>query len=338
MSRTDNARGSQWLSLRRGLVILKRLLRGPASPSDLIQFVYSELGGDAYGVDPRPAFKRDRENLRTHLGVDFGYDPSANEYTLHHPGQVFLLELSDEGLEGLGFLLEQFSSAHDPPQHVRTLLDELLPRLPGDRQRRLERRQAGIEMPLTALDEQPISKRVWDTAERAVRTHREMGFDYLSPAQVDGQPRYHRVAPIKLEFRRGHWYLQAIGLFWRNPFGQQGYDLGFQRYRLRYMRESENLAVLAGQVNPNKLRIPQIPVRYVLHPPVSRGDISRHFAQMKVTRLDSGDVEVSGTTDDAWDAVRTLLGYGESCTVLGGEQVRALMLRRVGRMLQRYED
>ena len=83
-------------------------------------------------------------------------------------------------------------------------------------------------------------------------------------------------------------------------------------------------------------RPPRRFVHYLLKPRVGRGDISRYFEDMEVERQTDGSAVVKAFTDDAWDAVRTLLGYGESCVVLGGDEVLSLMHRRVRGMAENY--
>jgi len=81
---------------------------------------------------------------------------------------------------------------------------------------------------------------------------------------------------------------------------------------------------------------PRVFVHYLLKPAVGRGDISRHFEEMTVERRPDGSAMVKGFCDDAWDAARTLLGYGENCIVLGGDEVLRLMRRRVRGMAENY--
>ncbi len=43
------------------------------------------------------------------------------------------------------------------------------------------------------------------------------------------------------------------------------------------------------------------------------------------------------STTDPWDAVRTLLAYGDSCVVLGGDEVLSLMRKRVAVLAKSYD-
>jgi predicted DNA-binding transcriptional regulator YafY len=51
-----------------------------------------------------------------------------------------------------------------------------------------------------------------------------------------------------------------------------------------------------------------------------------------------GSVVVHGETEDVFWAVRALLHYGPNCQVLGGERMRAEMVRVVREMAKVYED
>jgi len=105
---------------------------------------------------------------------------------------------------------------------------------------------------------------------------------------------------------------------------------------MRYIVDDALLEELPARLPPGQRRPPRYFVHYLLAPPVGRGDISQHFEEMSVTRHPEGAAEVKGYTDNEWDAVRTLLGYGENCTVLGGEEVLRLMRRRVQGMARNY--
>jgi predicted DNA-binding transcriptional regulator YafY len=71
-------------------------------------------------------------------------------------------------------------------------------------------------------------------------------------------------------------------------------------------------------------------------PEIGRGEISHHFAETHITRLPDGQAEVHGVSEDVWEAARLLLGYGEGCIVLGGEELLKEMRRRVEGMARNY--
>jgi predicted DNA-binding transcriptional regulator YafY len=175
-----------------------------------------------------------------------------------------------------------------------------------------------------------------ETVQRAVKARRKLAFNYISPEHPDGQPRYHVVAPHRLRWRQGHLYLYAYDLLARGPGGEEWLDGGARRFRLSRILEDGHLAVLAEVLPPTQRRPPRYRVRYRLLGPLSRGSISRHFLDMAVTRLPDGSAEVNGFTEDVFEAARTLLGYGENCIVLGGEEVLARVERALRGMARNY--
>lgn len=333
-------RGSEWVALRRSLAILRRLLQGPATGEDLIEAVRQAVGPEAYPAQKRArqeAFKRDRENLRDKLEASFHYEAQTGCYTLDDPGLCGSLTLPESELLALRLLSETFASEMGEQAEVQSLLERLVARLPPEDRLRLESISLPVDLDVfQGIDAATISPRVWETANRAARERRKLAFNYISPMQADQLPRYHEVAPYRVRFRRGHWYLYAYDLYWRNPYGAEWRDSGHRNFRLGYFVNDERLAILPGVLPPGQRRPPRYRVQYVLKPAVGRGAISRYFDEMQVKRLPDGSAEVSGFTDNDWEAVRILLGYGENCVVLGGEEVLRLMERHARGMAQNY--
>ena len=247
-------RGSEWLSIRRGLALLQRLMRGPASKPELVEFVRGALGPEAYPAQADHAFKRDRTNLKQHFGVEFEYEHASGEYRLIHPGRLFLLELSDQHLAALKLLWQTFEDGVGEVSRVRALLDELTRRLPEDRRRALERLPARLEVELEPLDEGEIPVRVWELVNRAVNEHRQLAFHHYSPRRPEGELMRYVVAAYRVCFRRGHWYLHAIGLQWGKPGepAERGSDP--LQFRLRYIQDDAALEVLPMRVPPEQRR------------------------------------------------------------------------------------
>lgn len=337
---TRRARGSEWVALRRCWGILSRLLQGAARKEDLIEAAKQAAGPDAYSSNDaarEKAFKRDRQRLREILKVDFHYDPRAGLYVLNDPGPFGALSLSEASLRALALLSETFAGETGRQAEIQVLLDELINRLPEKARRALEAQS----LPLTfaifqGIDPNGISARVWSTVRRAVREHRKLAFNYLSPRYEDRQPRYFEVAPYRIVYQWGHWYLRGWALL---PSRRQDlFELGgdYKRFRLAYIVDDEKLAVLPTVLPQGMRGVPRYLVHYRLLPPLSRGEISRHFAEMTVKPCPDGSVEVQGYTDDDWEAARVLLGYGEYCIVLGGEEVYRRVRRAVDGMAQNY--
>lgn len=105
-------RGNEWVSFLRVLAILKRLMEGPATNEELIQFVLDTVGADAYPSVPsarQAAFKHDRANLKKRLGVDHVWDSKTNSYVLNDAGPYGRVRLSPPMLRALAILSRQYS-------------------------------------------------------------------------------------------------------------------------------------------------------------------------------------------------------------------------------------
>ena len=335
---SDRRKESSWFVMRRCLSIVRRLMRGPASGGELIAFVRGQLGAGAYSSEPaaaQRAFKRDRQRLREKFDVTWDYDAADGQYRLISPGELATLDLSDEHLAALNVLYSTFEAHESPHVPVKPMLDHLTGLLPSERRRTLARLAQVMRVEMPELDQEDVPPRVWQTVERATRQRRQLAFNYYSPQQADGRPRYWVVAPVELRFRRGHWYLLCWQVYWRSHLGE-GRESAYRRFRLRYVADDEMLEVLPAKVAVEHRRPPRYFVHYLLKPAVGRGDISQHFRDMAVEKQPDGTAVVRGFCDDAWDAVRTLLGYGENCVVLGGDEVLSLMRRRVRGMAENY--
>lgn len=334
-------RGSDWRSFRRCLAIVRRLMKGPATPAELIQYVLLIEGSDAYPSAKsarEKAFKRDRESLRARLGVDFLYSPSAGTYTLIDPGSLFQFELSDSSIRAVALLAQTFGGQVGEHSEIQEFLDELIAVLPLETRRSLENPVVPIDLDmLQSVDPNGISHQVWTTAWRAVKTRRRLSFNYLSPTYTDRQTRFHEVMPYRIQYQWGHWYLRAYRVLRRDVDGQEDRQGAHLRYRLSYVQDDQQLSVSPSMVSEPP-RPPRYRVHYRLLPPLSRGVVSQHFDEMKVKPLEDGSVEVTGYCDDDWQAGRTLLSYGQYCIVLGGAEVLAWMERTIRGMRANYPD
>jgi len=333
------SRGSEWLSVRRSLAILHRLIRGPASSAELIAAVQQTVGPEAYPESAsaaRAAFKHDRDNLRHQLGADWRYDHSSGEYSLIDPGPFGWLELSPRGAGALRLLAQTFMGELGDLASVQELLDDLIGRLSPRDRLALESGSDPVELDfLQNIDAAPPRPRVQELVPRAVQSRRKLAFNYLSPQTSDELPRYHVVAPQRLRFRRGHWYLYAYCLTIREPDGTLLRDGTHRRFRLGRVQDDEHLAIFPGKAPP----VPPAPrflVRYRLLGPLSRSPVSRHFEAMQVSPQPDGSLLVEGYTHDDWEAAQLLLSYGENCLVLGGVEVLERVTAAVRGMAKNY--
>jgi predicted DNA-binding transcriptional regulator YafY len=332
-------RGSDWVSFLRALVILQRLVQSPASGDELIAAVRAIVGDDAYPAEKsafQAAFKHDREHLRDRLQADFVFDPVERKYNLTDPGPFWRLALTENSLKGLGILARDFGNGLGERVHIRALLDELLKRLSPETRRLLERQPETLSMGVRQfVDKGQIPFRVWETVRKSVESRRELSFKYLSPRYNDGNAVYFEIAPIQLKYQEGHWYLRGWVLE-RRPLEFTHLEPEYVRFRVTYIQDDEYLKTWP-KVFPERFRTPpRFEIHYLLKPEIGRGEISHHFNELSIERLDDGSAEIRGFHDDVWEAGRLLLAYGEGCIVLGGNELRREMERRVRGMAQNY--
>jgi len=322
-------------------VILRRLMRGPTTRDELIGAVIHSEGEDAYSQDAGArlkAFENDRKNLRHRLGVQFSYKPAEGVYQLNDSGPYGYIELSPQGLSALRILSETFAGAMGEVPNIQRLIEEITGRLSPEAQRILESGTQPIDVDIYQdVDPVAICPRVWETTRKAVTSRRKLTFNYLSPSHADRLPRYHEVAPYRLRYKRGHWYLYAYSLKWLNPHGKQNWEQQHLNYRLQYILDDDKLQILPQVVAQAPRSAPRFRLHYRLAPPVGRGHISRHFDDMEIEQdPEAGWAEIRATSDDLFEAARTLLAYGENCIVLGGPKLLALVRQKVEGMAGNY--
>jgi predicted DNA-binding transcriptional regulator YafY len=235
-------------------------------------------------------------------------------------------------LRAVALLSRQYDNAVGDQAGVRDLVQQIIGWLPPETRTRIEDASEQVSLDFEQdVDRSVIPPRVRETVERALHQHRKLAFHYLSPRREDRQPVYHELAPYQLRFQDGHWYLRGYDL--NNALGGEAF---FLRFRLSYIQDDERLRVSPTLVEIRHRRPPRFPVHYLLLPEVGRGEISHRFPETQVTRMEDGSAEVRAVTDDVWDAARTLLSYGEGCIVLGGNDLRREMERRVKGMAKNY--
>lgn len=300
--------------------------------------VEEALGEESYGRTPRArqaAFKRDRQRLSRSLGVEWEF--SQGKYLLKNAGPYFSWALPDEALSGLAALALAISGSSLEQGGIGELLQVIAQRLPPEQQCRLEKLDSEVMFDLfQRVDDNPIPPKVWDVVRRAVRTKRQLSFNYSSPRYGDGQPRRFKVAPVRIVYQRGHWYLKAYPL--ERQVGGVSLEHGYRRFRLAYIQDDEVLAVLPTVIGIPHRRPPRYEVHYRLLPPLGRGTISRHFEEMEVTPLGDGCVEVRGVTDDLFEAERILLSYGQYCKVLGGVELKRRVEKAIRGMVANLSE
>lgn len=343
MNEKSNGRGDRnrsWIVVQRGLALIRRLLRGPASKEDLLMTIKNESGPDAYSDESSAAgrsFKRDRETLHKELGVVITFDRRAGVYWLENLGHQAWLDLPDNHLTAIATIYQTFKQNGPDAERVRAFLDMIVSLLPAERRSSIERQRDVISVELRELDERPIPTRVMTELKRAIGQRQQLSFNYRAAVSGHKILLYHEVEPYDLVFRTGHWYLECFDLLTRDAdYGERRQD-EHRYFRLQGIVDDDHLQVLPHRLPPGRRPRKLFSLRYRLAREAAHHGVSRHFNDMQVQRQDDGSVIVEAKTADPWMAVRTLLGYGENCVVLGGDEVLREMRRRVAGMAKQYD-
>ncbi len=327
-------RESEWMVLQRCLAILQRLRKGVADKGELIQAV-EKISPNSYPASPtarREAFKRDLHKLREYLKVQIKY--KQGKYELVSAGPFFSLTLSPESLKAMMTLALTFDESSDRA-NIREFLQEISDFLVEEQRISLKKPTSIIKYNiLQRIDPNHIPERVWKAVNKAIEKQRELEFNYLSPRYQDG-PRRFRIAPLRIDYQGGHFYLFGYVLSSKMVMDE------YRRFRLGYIQDDEYLKVLPTMIKRSFRQPPRYEVHYRLLPPLSRGNISQHFAEMQITPLEDGSVEIRAVTDDLFNAERILLSYGQYCIVLGGQELQRRIHQAIEGMyqnLQRYSS
>ncbi len=269
--------------------------------------------------------------------MDFSYSAKLGTYTLLDAGPLLKLHLSETSLRAIYLLSQSFDGHVGEHSNIQTFLSEIFSYLSVDIKVKLEKPEMGMDLDLLQdVDPNHISKKVWEKVQKAVRGHRKLTFNYVSPAYEDRQKRLHEVVPIRIQYQSGHWYLKAYRLLRRDENGNEDRQKIHLKYRLSYIQEDEKLAI-STTIASAPPEAPKYLVHYQLLPPLSRGIFSLHFYDMTTKTHADGSVEIMGYCDDAWEAGRLLLSYGEYCIVLGGDEVKAWMEKTISKMIENYQ-
>ncbi|HMQ34698.1 MAG TPA: WYL domain-containing protein, partial [Chloroflexaceae bacterium] len=209
-SSSGGTKRSSWLTFRRRLLLVRTLLRGPATGPGLVSTINAELGEQGYPEAAAAALKHDLDALKGEYGCLIRFDRPARQYVLDDLGELALLDLPDPCMEALAFLNASFPAGSGLPEHahIRALLERVQLLLPPARQAQLRRQRSALRLRVGA-GARPIDPQVLELVKRACDQRRELAFDYLSSFDT-GPPRRHRVAPYAITFRaEGQGYLDA---------------------------------------------------------------------------------------------------------------------------------
>lgn len=328
---------SSQLAFRRRLLLVRLLLRGPATSKDLVAAVQRELGAEGYPAAAVAALKHDLTALKVEYGCQINYRRHAGGYFLEDLGDLTLLDLPDSALEALSFLDASFPPGAAIPElmNVRLLLDQLLRLLPVNRQEQHQRRRAGSRLTLPHQTQAAIDPGVLRIVKRAIDEQRELSFFYWSVFDLD-EPRLHRVAPYTIFFRpEGHAYLDATVLQ-VTPIHGEALHAAID-YRLDRIVPG-SVKALPTKLPPQRLTPPGYTLRYQLLPVVARRrDVAAYFPETMIIYHDDGSATVTARVSNLWQTRQVLLRYGDACTVLEPPELVELF-RRTARGLATLYD
>ncbi|PDW01755.1 helix-turn-helix transcriptional regulator [Candidatus Viridilinea mediisalina] len=317
---------SSWLTFRRRLLLVRILMRAPASSAELIAAINRELGSQGYPEAALAAMKHDFDALKGEYACQITYDRPHRRYILRDLGELALLDLSDESMEALAFLEASFPEGSGLPEHanLRDLLERIVLLLPPARQREHRQRRSAMRLGIGGSSSR-IDPKVMSTVKRAIEQRRELEFDYLSTFDLS-EPRRHRVAPYGITFRpEGHGYLDATVL----EVFPRGGELIRSAIDYRLDRIVAGSAkILATVLPPLRPSPTSYQVRYTLVPQVARRrDVASYFPQTQITYMDDGSAEITAVVTNLWQARQVLLRYGDACQVHEPPELVALFRR-----------
>jgi predicted DNA-binding transcriptional regulator YafY len=322
-------------TFHRRLFLVRRLVRGPADAATIIAdtrsfFNQSDDVEDIYATDPRAAVRHDLHALRDEFACVITLD-AQGRYAIEDYGRLALLDLPDEDLEALAFLLSNFSESSLPNAgQVDALLDRIIALLPPERQRGLPRPARDVRLDYPS----PSRSVVPHTLARVRKAlgRQRMSFAYRSAYSAGESVVLHQVDPYGLLFRDGHHYLDA----YCHDCGDPKIGKRYRLYRLDRIVE-DSLRVLPETLPPLPPPRQHYRLRYTLGPDVARQqDVALWFPGSQVRFQPDGSADVTAETGDLWQARQILMRYREHCLVREPPELVALMRQSIALMAELY--
>ncbi|ACL23184.1 helix-turn-helix transcriptional regulator [Chloroflexus aggregans] len=319
---------SSALTVQRRLWLVSRFVRSPATPAELIADARRAFGESIYPPNALVALRHDFNALRNEFLCEIVRQPNGS-YALTDFGRLTLLNIPDDELEALAFLVSFFGEESWPNSHqIRSLLDHIIALLPPERRQNLDRQHnVEIELPQSSTSIDP------NLLNRLQRNLRRYAIRFLYRSNFSNEPEEHRVAPARLFLRDGHTYLEAY--CYNSP--HQATIGRYIPYRVdRIIPESLHVErrVLPPELPPRRMWT----LRYRLSPQVARNrDIALWFPNSEVTYYLDGSAEVTAQTGDLWQAEQILLRYREHCRVLEPPELVEMIRQTIERMRTLYD-
>lgn len=335
--RRGGTKRDSWRTFHRRLFLVRRLVRGPADAAALIadtRAFFNQSGDveDIYPADARAALRHDLAALRDEFECAITLD-EAGRYAIVSYGRLALLDLPDEDLEALAFLLSNFSESSLPNAgRVDALLDRIIALLPPERRKGLPRpaRDVRLDYPNPSRSVAP------PTLERVRRAlgRQQLSFAYRSTYAAGESVVLHRVAPYGLLFRDGHHYLDA----YCHDCGEPAIRPRYRLYRLDRIVD-DSVRSLPETLPPLPPPRPRHRLRYTLGPVVARQqDVALWFPGTMVRFHDDGSAEVTAEAGDLWQARQILLRYREHCLVHEPPELVTMLRETLAAMGRRYGE
>lgn len=299
-----------WLANKRRLALLALLHRRPYTYAELVAaldkdklFLY-DRASDAAVIAQKQRFQflNDLQVLRK-LSYNIRCDKRSGRYIWHN--SPFGLSLNEKQLKTFATLLNAFNETmmiH--ADELQALLTFLIEQLPEQQQKQLRQHRFPFNIDLhETTDYRDADAHNLRHIEKAIERSQQLKFTYRS--LKEGKEYIHVIEPQPLVFEQGHVYLT-------------GWSLQFEK-SLRFRLDS----ILPGSAEMLPTRIAgsrpspiSYMLRYQLSPVIARNGVSQHFAGQQVEMHADGSATVTARVSDLFDARRTLLSYGENCTVL----------------------
>jgi predicted DNA-binding transcriptional regulator YafY len=329
--RGGGIRRSSSVTFHRRLWLVRRLVRGAATAHELVTDAQHTFGKEIYPHNVTAALHHDFDALRELFDCTIKRMHDGC-YALVDYGHLALLDLNDEELETLSFMVTLFSANVTPNAvQVQRLLERIIALLPTERRAIFNSatRHLRLEVPETIT--QP-------DVELLKRLQHHLGQQYIrfryrsthSPAHIEEE---HRVAPYRLLVRDGHTYLEAFCL--AAPHAE--IINRYVTYRVdRIIPES--LVVEPKRMPPTAPPRKTWQIRYRLTAQVARQrDIALWFTNSSVTFLPDGSAEITAQTTDLWQARQILFCYREHCQVLEPPELIDMIRTSLQKMQECYQ-
>ncbi len=316
-------------SWRRTIATLRVLMEADASATEIIDKVtdeFEENGDSAYskqGERAVYALRRDLKRLKDDLGCEIRYSRGQGAYQLiKFP---FLLSLPSEELQAMAMIGEVFSPSMPCFDGVQALLARLRRYLDQQQLKALERLER--KKPISFEDQPSDNVAGYDAditrMQWAIENHQEIAFIYNSPSS--GKFLRRRVEPISISVKDGHYYLLA--------YDRQIKDE--RRFRLERISLG-TVEVLPTIIPPSKRKIQTYTLRFRMTRARARYGVTVRFPDQHHEVLDDAAVMVTATITDTFEAVRTLLRYGDGVECLEPPEVRDELARIATEMSRIY--